>query len=90
MEEEIAIVARRSIIEYLKPAFLDDELTISTWLVNLKPASVTRHYEFGRADEVIAKLQTRWVMINIQSGRPQRIPDFFKKAFAPNISSPIP
>jgi acyl-CoA thioester hydrolase len=89
MEQEIAIVARRSIIEYLKPAFLDDELTISTWLVELKPASVIRHYEFERADEVIAKLQTRWVMVDIQSGRPQRIPDFFRKAFASNISSPI-
>ena len=90
MEEKIAIVARRSIIEYLKPAFLDDELTISTWLVDLKPASVTRHYEFGRAEEVVAKLQTRWVMIDIENGRPQRIPDFFKEAFAPNMALSLP
>ena len=89
MEEGIAIVARRSIVEYLKPAFLDDELSISTWLVDVRPASVTRHYEFGRADEIIAKLQTRWVMVDINNGRPQRIPDFFLEAFASNMSSQI-
>lgn len=88
MEEGIAFVARKNIIEYLKPAFLDDELTIATWLYDLKPASVVRHYEFSNSvtSNLIAQLQTRWVMIDIETRRPMKIPEFFQRAFASNIA----
>jgi acyl-CoA thioester hydrolase len=92
MEEGIAIVARKNTIEYLKPAFLDDELTIKTWLFDIKPASLIRHYEFSRSEnsDLIAKLQTRWAMIDLDTQRPKRIPDYFHDAFASNIASTKP
>ena len=88
MEEGIAFVARKNIIEYLKPAFLDDELTIATWLYDLKPASVVRHYEFSNSitGDLIAQLQTRWVMIDVQTRKPMKIPEFFRGTFASNIA----
>ncbi len=88
MEEGIAFVARKNIIEYLKPAFLDDELTIATWLYDLKPSSVVRHYEFSNSvtGDLIAQLQTRWVMIDMKTRRLMKIPEFFQRAFASNIA----
>ena len=88
-ESGIAFVARRNIIEYLKPAFLDDELTISTWLFDVRPASLIRHYEFAMQEtgDSIAKMQTKWVMINIKTGSPIRIPKHFQQAFAANIAT---
>ncbi len=89
MAEGIAFVARKSVIEYLKPAFLDDELTIATWLFDIKPASLTRQYEFSNSGNggLIAQLQTKWVMINLKSQKPMRIPSYFHDVFNRNISS---
>lgn len=88
-QEGIAFVARRNMIEYLKPVFLDDEITISTWLFDIKPASLIRHYEFAMREsgDLIAKLQTKWVMVTIENGRPIRIPKHFQRSFASNIAS---
>lgn len=90
MQDGIAFVARKNIIEYLKPAFLDDELTITTWLFEVKPASVKRHYEFSHSasGEMIAKLQTRWVVVDLESGYPVKIPASFQQAIKSNIALP--
>jgi acyl-CoA thioester hydrolase len=91
-EEGIAFVARKNIIEYLRPAFLDDELIISTWLFDIKPASLVRHYQFSKPgnSDPIAKLQTLWVMTDLESRRPIRIPSYFHEAFGSNIASNYP
>jgi acyl-CoA thioester hydrolase len=88
MDEGIAFVARKNSIEYLSPAYLDDELEITTWLFNIRPATVTRHFDIRRikTDELLARIQTLWVMINLNSGRPVRIPDSMIEILAPNIS----
>ena len=88
MEEGIAFVARKSCIEYLSPAFLDDELEIATWLYNVRPATLTRHFDIRRfgKDELLARIQTLWVMLNLNTGRPMRIPDSMIEILAPNIA----
>lgn len=89
MDEGIAFVARKNIIEYLTPAYLDDQLSITTWLFEVRPASVKRHYEFSHSatGEMVAKLQTRWVVVDLESGQPRKIPDSFMRAIRPNIAS---
>jgi acyl-CoA thioester hydrolase len=88
MEEGIAFIARRNSIEYLSPAYLDEELEIVTWLYNIRPATVTRHFDIRRVgeDELLARKQTLWVMLNLNTGRPMRIPDSMIKILSPNIS----
>jgi acyl-CoA thioester hydrolase len=88
MEEGIAFVARKNSIEYLSPAFLDDELEIVTWLFNVRPATLTRHFDIRRlrTDELLAQIQTLWVMLNLNTGRPMRIPDSMIEILAPNIA----
>jgi acyl-CoA thioester hydrolase len=88
IENGIAFFARQNRIEYLQPAHLHDRLKIRTWLFNLRRATATRHYEFLRAsdDQVLARLQTNWVLINLDTGRPTRFPAEFSELLADNIA----
>ena len=77
---------KRSRIEYLLPAQAGDELEVLTWLGAVKPASAERHYLILRAveRELLARAQTLWLTVDLQTGRPRRIPDWVREAFAPN------
>ena len=88
MEEGIAFVARQNSIEYRIPAQMDDELEILTWLFNIRPATVTRHFDIRRvvSAELLAQVQTVWVMMNLENGRPMRIPGSMLEILAPNIA----
>lgn len=88
LEAGVAFVASRNRIEYLRPAYLHDRLVIRTWLFNVRRATATRYYEFRRADdgEILARLQTDWVLINLETGRPTRFPPEFNDLLADNIA----
>jgi acyl-CoA thioester hydrolase len=76
LEEGIGYVARQARIEYKQQARLGDDLEIQTYLSNLRPASVLRHYLIRRqADqELVARAYVQWAMIDLESGRPRRLP----------------
>lgn len=67
-------VARSHHIEYLRPAFLGDELVVRTWVVDARRSTSRRCYEFLRQDTLIARGETEWVYIDAANGRPRRIP----------------
>jgi len=69
-----AWVVRSHFIEYLRPAFAGDALDIDTWAASLALREVIRKYLFRRADQLVARAETRWVYVDIKSGRPKRIP----------------
>ncbi|MEJ2551002.1 MAG: thioesterase [Anaerolineales bacterium] len=87
-EEGIAFVARKNRIKYHQAARFDDELKIETWLYDLRAASATRYYTFTRAqdDTLLAQLQTHWVLINFNTGKPTRFPAHFHEILRPNIA----
>ncbi|NNC87385.1 MAG: acyl-CoA thioesterase [Akkermansiaceae bacterium] len=70
-------VARAHRIEYLRPAFAGDALEIATWIADVGRVSSKRCYEFFRAGEEkpLARGETDWVLVDIASGRPKRIPE---------------
>lgn len=78
MERYLAIgaawVVRSHFIEYLRPAFAGDALEIDTWAASLALREVTRKYLFRRAGQLLARAETKWVYVDIKSGRPKRIP----------------
>jgi len=86
--EGFAIIVRRHRIQYLRSALLDEELEIATWASGLKQRSGTRHYLIRRAGdgELLTRVQTVYVWVDIASGRPIRIPAQFLADFAPNIT----
>ena len=82
-----AIILRRHQIENLTPAALDDELEIATWASEVKRVSSTRYYTIRRAadGELLTRVDTLGVWVDLTSGRPIRIPTDFLTDFAPNL-----
>lgn len=88
LSEKIAMMVRRQQIEYKQPALLDDELEIRTWLFDLRRIGATRYYEIRRIsdDALMVRAQAQWVVVNIETGRPMRVPTQLLDDFAPNTA----
>jgi len=70
-------VARSHLIEYLRPAYFGDHITVQTWIVDAtRKSSSLRRYRMVRDSDgaVLARGETLWVFIDVQSGRPRTIP----------------
>ena len=76
-------VIRSHFIEYLRPAFAGESLSLLTRLAALNPRSSPRRYLFWRERDrkIIAKAETLFVYVQAATGRPARIPDELKNAF---------
>jgi acyl-CoA thioester hydrolase len=70
-------------IEYLRPAAVEDTLSILTWVAGFGSSSSPRRYLFWRdADrQVIATARTLWAFVDFATGRPTRIPEALRSAF---------
>lgn len=75
LEIGAAWVVRSHFIEYLRPTFAGDALEIDTWAASLALREVSRKYLFRRAGQILARAETKWVYVDIKSGRPKRIPE---------------
>ncbi len=84
-----AIVLRRSELEIGDALGLDDEVRIETWVSDPRRSMATRHYLLERrADgEPVARFRTLYVWVDLETGRPVRIPEAFLESFAPNFST---
>ncbi len=75
-------VVRAHQITYLKPAYAGDELVITTWVENMRPATSLRRYEIHRADgALLARAETDWAFINYTTQKPVRIPPAVADSF---------
>ena len=63
-------------IDYLKPAFLDDNLTITTEIERIRPASVNFKQTVARESQILAHLKVRVACLD-GDGRLTRIPRAF-------------
>jgi acyl-CoA thioester hydrolase len=88
VSEGFAIILRWHKAVFLLPAQLGDELAIATWVSDVKRASAIRHYAIRRVadEELLARIDTLGVWIDIATGRPMRIPAQFLSDFASNVS----
>lgn len=64
-------------IEYLKPAFLNDQITVFTWVANWRKVRSLRRYRFVRSNDqaLLAEGETDWVFVDAATGRPKAIPN---------------
>jgi acyl-CoA thioester hydrolase len=71
-------------IEYLSPAFAGEDLVALTWVVNFRRVrSIRRHKFFRKSDNMLlAKGETEWVFVDVESGRPRMIPDEVMQLFS--------
>ena len=76
-------VVRSHAIEYLRPAFAGEALTVLTWIEGFENQESLRHYLFWRERDrkVLAKARTLWVYVDAATGRARPIPAEFRSAF---------
>ena len=78
-------VVREHKIEYLLPAFANEEIEIKTRVENIRRVRSLRKYEFVRkADgKILVKGETDWVFMDVKAGSPRAVPqavmDIFTK-----------
>ena len=66
-------------IEYLKPALLDDLLTVETRVLDVGAAVIRLDQQVRRGEDLLARLRLRIACLSRQ-GRPVRLPDAMRAA----------
>ena len=66
-------MALRHEIDYLKQAFLDDEITIYTWVDDAFGVKSTRIVHIYHKATLLVKCRTTWLLLDAKTLRPKRI-----------------
>ena len=61
-------------VDYLRPAYLDDELQVSCSAVNIGGASGVLHQEIRRGNDVLTLVNVKAVYLDLETKKPTRIP----------------
>ena len=80
-ENGILILVRSIKIEYQKPGYLDDEITVHTSIEEMRRLSCTIRQTVMRGDDVLADLRVSLAFVSAKDKRPALIPEFIKKAY---------
>ena len=81
----VAVVVRRHELDYLAATFAGDRLQVGTWIIrNDERLSLWRGFQIRRASDGVTVLRARshFVCVKLDSGRPCRMPEAFKTAYA--------
>ncbi len=71
--DDIRFVVIRTEVDYIKPARLDDEVTVHSKVARLGRASLVMDQEIHRSDEILARGRVRVAALN-EEGNPARLP----------------
>ena len=76
-------VVRSHFVEYLQPAFEDDDVVVQTWVANFRKIRSLRKYKVRRKtdDVVLAVGETDWAFIALEQRVPRRIPQELAESF---------
>ena len=61
-------------VDYKKPAFYDDELSLETELVETPSVKIVFNYKLMKNEELLCTAKTTLVFLNKESGRPMKCP----------------
>ncbi len=78
---KLGFVVKSIFIDYLKPAFVDDELTVCTTVKEMKRFSAVFYQEIKRGDTILTTVETKVGCIDLDNKRPQLIPEEIEKGF---------
>jgi acyl-CoA thioester hydrolase len=82
------IVVKSCNIEYKKPAHLEDELTIRSFVKSITKTSFFMNQIISKKDDVIVEAQVHLVFVN-REGKPIKIPDDIYSKFKPYFCDTI-
>ena len=78
--ERVALAVRHMDINYLKPAHIDDRLSVETRVSAAKGARMILDQRILRGEETLFTAMVTVVVIN-REGRPRRLPESMRKIF---------
>ena len=78
-EHNIAFVVRRCVVDFLKPAMLDDLLTIKTRLNDISKVSMELHQTICRGDETLVKMDVKLAVVGAGM-KLAKMPEFVRKS----------
>jgi acyl-CoA thioester hydrolase len=70
---QIVWVVMRHEIDYLRPAFENEEIAVSTWVGEPQGAKWERFTEIRRGDIVLVNAKSVWVALDTKTLRPRRV-----------------
>ncbi len=75
----VAFVVRSLKMDYLKPAVLDDLLTVTALVKDIGRSRVTLTQSVMREDEVLTEGEVHLVCVNMQTFKPVSVPEVLRK-----------
>ena len=82
------IIVKACNIEYKKSAYLEDELTIRSFVKSITKTSFSMNQVITRGDDKIVDAQIQLVFVDI-NGKPKKIPDEIYSKFKPYFCDTI-
>lgn len=74
----VMFVVRSLKLDYLKPALLDDLLTVSAQLKDIGRSRVTLHQTMSRGDEKLVDAEIHLVCVSVENFKPVSVPDVLR------------
>jgi acyl-CoA thioester hydrolase len=84
------MAVRRSELDYLAPAFIDDEVIVATWIAqNDEKLRVMRKFQIVAAQtgKTLVRATVEYVCLVLSTGRPVRMPPAFLERYRPTAKS---
>jgi acyl-CoA thioester hydrolase len=75
----VVFVVRSMKLEYLKPALLDDMLTVTAQVKDIGRSRITLVQTVKRDDELLTEGEVHLVCVNVETFKPVSVPDVLKK-----------
>lgn len=88
-ELDKAMVVLRHEIDYLAAAYLGDDITVATWIVESdNRLRLTRHFQILRTSDQMTLLRARstFVCIELSTGKARRMPAIFVDTYGSAVS----
>tara|TARA_B100000780_G_scaffold261232_1_gene213546 strand:- start:578 stop:1000 length:423 start_codon:yes stop_codon:yes gene_type:complete len=82
------IVVKSCNIEYIKPAYLEDELSVRSFVKSITKTSFFMNQFVSRGEDIIADAKVHLVFVN-NDGKPMRIPGTLFQDFKPYFCDTI-
>jgi acyl-CoA thioester hydrolase len=75
LTSQVTWVVRRHEIDYLRPAFVDEDLVVRTWVGKATAATCERFAEIYRPSDgqILTRTRSVWVILDVITNRPRRI-----------------
>ena len=80
-DEGLIFVVRRVKMDYLRPARLDELLTVATDPFELGAATTRMRQDFSVGSRAVARMEVQLACVRVADGRPARVPARWRVAF---------